>query len=203
MNLQGWFPLGLTGLISLLSKGLSGVFSSTTVWKHHFFGTHPSLWSKSHICTWLLEDNSFEYTNFVRKVLSLLFNMLSVCYHKHATVVYWLVWAVALEKQQIQGSERNSVFINFLLRSWINQGRLILITKDTRSSHHTNKPSHKLSSLSLFLLRVHWYFLKSFVFHKLSYKPLTFSCYDGHLAWILNNLWEFFFFPSWVVPMYT
>ena len=37
MNIQGWFPLGLTGLISLLSKGLSEIFSSTTVWKHQFF----------------------------------------------------------------------------------------------------------------------------------------------------------------------
>ena len=41
MNSQGWFPLGLTGLISLLSKGLSGVYSSTTVRKHQFFGTQP------------------------------------------------------------------------------------------------------------------------------------------------------------------
>ena len=39
MNIQGWFPLGLTGLISLQSKGLSRVFSSTTIWKHQFFGT--------------------------------------------------------------------------------------------------------------------------------------------------------------------
>ena len=55
LNIQGWFPLGLTGLISLLSKGLSRVFCSTTVWKHHFFGAQPSLWSRSHIPTWLLE----------------------------------------------------------------------------------------------------------------------------------------------------
>ena len=55
MNIQGWFLLGLTGLISLLSKGLSRVFSSTTVWKHRFFGTQPSLCSNSHIHTWLLE----------------------------------------------------------------------------------------------------------------------------------------------------
>ena len=55
MNIQGWFPLGWTGLISLLSKGLSRVFSSTTVWKCQFFGTQLSLWSYSHICTWLLE----------------------------------------------------------------------------------------------------------------------------------------------------
>ena len=56
VNSQGWFPLGLTGLISLLSlKGLSRVFSSTTVRKHQFFGTQLSLWSNSHIHTWLLE----------------------------------------------------------------------------------------------------------------------------------------------------
>ena len=55
MNIQGWFPLGLTSLISLLSKGLARVFSSTTVQKHQFFGTQPSLWFNSHIHTWLLE----------------------------------------------------------------------------------------------------------------------------------------------------
>ena len=53
VNIQGWFPLGLTGLISLLSKGLSRVFSSTTFLKHQFFGAQPSLWSNSHICVQL------------------------------------------------------------------------------------------------------------------------------------------------------
>ena len=48
MNIQGGFLLGLTGLISLLSKGLSRIFSKTTVQKHQFFGTQPSLWSNSH-----------------------------------------------------------------------------------------------------------------------------------------------------------
>ena len=55
MNIQGWFPLGLTGLISLLSERLSSVFSSTTIWKHQFFSAQPPLWSSSHIHTWLLE----------------------------------------------------------------------------------------------------------------------------------------------------
>ena len=45
MNIQSWFPLGLTGLISLLSRGLSRVFSSITVLKHQFFSAQPSLWS--------------------------------------------------------------------------------------------------------------------------------------------------------------
>ena len=55
MSIQGWFSLGLTHLISLLSKGLSRVFSNITIWKQQFFGAQPSLWAYSHICTWLLE----------------------------------------------------------------------------------------------------------------------------------------------------
>ena len=55
VNSQGWFPLGLTGVISMQSKELSRVFSSTTVRKHQFFGTQLSIWSNSHIHIWLLE----------------------------------------------------------------------------------------------------------------------------------------------------
>ena len=54
MNIQDWLPLGMIGLI-LLSKGLSRVFSSTTIPKHQLFGAQPSLWSNSQIRTWLLE----------------------------------------------------------------------------------------------------------------------------------------------------
>ena len=55
MNIQDWFPLGWTSWISLQFKRLSRVFSNTTVQKHQFFSTQPSLWSNSHIHTWLLE----------------------------------------------------------------------------------------------------------------------------------------------------
>ena len=55
MNIQDWFPLGLTGWISLQSKGLSRIFSTTAVQKHEFFSTQLCLWSNSHIHTWLLE----------------------------------------------------------------------------------------------------------------------------------------------------
>ena len=54
MNIQDWFPLGWTGWISLLSEGLLRIFSSTT-WKHQSFTAQPSLWSNSHIRTWLQE----------------------------------------------------------------------------------------------------------------------------------------------------
>ena len=55
LHTQDWFPLGLTGLISLQSKVLSGVFFNTTVQKHQFFSTWLSLWSNSHNHTRLLE----------------------------------------------------------------------------------------------------------------------------------------------------
>ena len=60
MYIQDWFPIGLTGLISLQSKGLPRVFSNISLhiwgcWKHQFFCIQPSFWSSSHIHTWLLE----------------------------------------------------------------------------------------------------------------------------------------------------
>ena len=63
MNIQGWFPLGLTVLISLWSKGLSRIFSSTTIWGHKFLSTQPSLWSNSHIVHHYWKNNSFDNTD--------------------------------------------------------------------------------------------------------------------------------------------
>ena len=81
MNIQGWFPLGLTGLTSLLSKGLSRVFSNSPIQKHQFFGTQPFLWFNSHIYMQLLKRSSrllqpWLYKTFAGKVMSLLFNTL-------------------------------------------------------------------------------------------------------------------------------
>ena len=67
LTIQGWFLLGLTGLISLHSKGLSRVFSSTTIWKHQFFSAQLSSWSNSHICTWLWRKHSFDYTDLCQQ----------------------------------------------------------------------------------------------------------------------------------------
>ena len=73
MNIQGWFPLGLTDLISLLSKGLSRIFSSTKVWKHQFLfmvqlsHTYMTTGKTIALCIW----------NLLAKLMSLLFNMLS------------------------------------------------------------------------------------------------------------------------------
>ena len=78
INIQDWLPLGWTGWISLQSKGLSRVFSNTTVQKHQFFSAQLSLWSNFHIYTWLTgKAIALTRWTFVDKVMSLLFNMLS------------------------------------------------------------------------------------------------------------------------------
>ena len=78
MNIQGWFPLGWTGCISLQSKGLSKVFSSSTIQKHQFFSTQPSLCVRlSHPYMTTGKTIALTIQTFVSKVISLLFNMLS------------------------------------------------------------------------------------------------------------------------------
>ena len=78
INIQDWFPSGLTGLISLQSKGLSRVFFNTTGQKHQFLRAQPSLWSNTHIHTWLTgKTTALTRQTFDGKVMSLLFNTLS------------------------------------------------------------------------------------------------------------------------------
>ena len=74
---SGLISLGLTSLTSLQSKGLSKVFSNTTVQKHQFFGAQPSLWSNSHLYMTTGKTIALTIQTFVSKVMSLLFNMLS------------------------------------------------------------------------------------------------------------------------------
>ena len=74
MIIQDWFPLGLTSLISLQTKGLSRLFSNTTVQKHQFFSTQPSSWSSSHIHVTTGKTTALTIRTFVSKVMCLLFN---------------------------------------------------------------------------------------------------------------------------------
>ena len=106
----GLVSLGLTGLVSLLSKGLLRVFSNTTVQKHKFLHAQPSLWSNCHIHIWLLEK-----PQLVSKARSLLFSMLSrvvitfLPRSKHL-LISWLQspYAVILEPKK-----RKSVTLSF------------------------------------------------------------------------------------------
>ena len=119
MNIQGWFPLVLTGLISLLSKGLSRVFANTTVQKHQ-----ASLWSNSHMHTWRLEKTkTLTIWTFVSKVMSLLFNTLSRCViaflpRSKNLLILWLQSqsAVILEPPQIT-SVTVSIFSQLVMGS--------------------------------------------------------------------------------------
>ena len=87
MNIQDWFPLGLTGLISLLSRDSPTVFSNTTVQKHQFFVTEHSLWPRSYIYMTIGKTIALTIWTFVGKVMSLLFNMLS------RLVIAFLPWS--------------------------------------------------------------------------------------------------------------
>ena len=125
MTIQGWFPLELTGLISLQSKGLSRVFSNTIVQKHQFFSAQLSLWSNSHLHTWLLEKTITLTTwIFVNKVMSLLFNMLSrlvIAFlpRSKRLLISWLQspLAVILEPKKIK-SVTVSTFSPSALKYW-------------------------------------------------------------------------------------
>ena len=78
MNIQDWFPLGLTCLISLQAKGLSRVFSNTTVQQDQFFSTQLTFQSNTNIHTLTTgKTTALTIRTFVNKAMSLLFNMLS------------------------------------------------------------------------------------------------------------------------------
>ena len=79
MNIQDWFPLGLTGSISFQPKGLSRVFFNPTGQQHKFFSTQLSLWSNSHIHTWLRENKQ---TNKHR------FDYMDLCQHSNVSAFY-------------------------------------------------------------------------------------------------------------------
>ena len=100
MNFQGWFSLGLTGLIYLLSKGLSRVFSSTTVQKHQFFGAQPSLWPYFHI--------SDLYVTFF-----FIFHCLSVCCSD------WII-SLILSSKSLMHSSMSVILLFIFFRVFLN-----------------------------------------------------------------------------------
>ena len=123
VNIQDWFPLGWTGLISLLSKRLSSVFSKTTFQKHQFFSAQPYLQSNSHINTWPLKNHSSDYTDLCGNVS--VFNILSRCdiaflpRNKHL----WISWlqspsAVILEPKKIKSITVSIVSPSNCMKWW-------------------------------------------------------------------------------------
>ena len=126
MNIQGWFPSGLTGLSSLLSKGLSRVFSSTTIWKLQVFDIQPSLWSNSHLYMTTGKTTALTIQTFVYKVMSLcFFNMLSrfVKAFLLRSKCLWISWlqspsAVILEPKKIKSVTASTFSLLFAMKWW-------------------------------------------------------------------------------------
>ena len=112
MNIEDWSPLGWTGWISLQSKGLSRVFSNTTVQKHQFFGAQLSSQSNSHIHTWPTGKTiALTRWTFVGKVMSLLFNMLSRLVitflpRSKCLLISWLVMCSQMIHRIVENTKR-------------------------------------------------------------------------------------------------
>ena len=124
MNIQDWFPLGLTSLMSLQFKGLSRVYNNTIVQKHQFLGTQLSFWSNFHIHIWLLEKPQL-WRNKPLLAKSLLFNMLSRLVRafqprNKCLIISWLMSpsAVILEPKKIKSVTVSIVFHLFAMKLW-------------------------------------------------------------------------------------
>jgi len=112
---SAWIWFGLNSLVSLLSRGLSRIFSNITIQKHQFFNSQSSLWSNSHIHTWLLKIIALTIWIFFCKVISLLFNKLS-----RFVIVFLLI-------------------SKYLLISWQQSpSTLILEPKENKICHHSH-----------------------------------------------------------------
>ena len=155
-NSQGWFPLGLTGLISLLSKGLSRVISRTTFQKQQFFGAQPSLWTNSHIHNMTTRKTIvLTMQTSVSKLMSLLFNTLSrfviafLPRNKHI-LISWLQsrFSVILEPKKMK-SDTVSIVSPSICHKVIGPDAMILVFWMLNF-----KPDFSLSSFT-FIRRLH------------------------------------------------
>ena len=125
MNTQDWSPLGWTGWISLQPKGLSRVFSNTTVRNHQFFGAQLSSQSNSHIHTWPLEKPEPWLDRLCWQSNVFVFNMLSRLVitflpRSKRLLISWLQSpsAVILEPNKIKSDTVSTVSHLFLLKWW-------------------------------------------------------------------------------------
>ena len=126
-NIQGWFPLGLTGLISLQLKGLFRVFSSTTVQKHQFFSNQPSLWFNSLTSIHDHRKNhSFTIRSLVSKVMSLLFNRFLLAFLPRNKYLLFHGWSHHLEPKKIK-SATVSTFSSSIYREMMGLNAMFLI----------------------------------------------------------------------------
>ena len=162
-NIQGWFPLGLTGLNFLLSRALSRVFSNATVQKHQVFSARPSLWSNSHIHDYW-KNIVLTMQIIVGKVISLLFNTLSrfaIAFlpRSKCLLVLWLQTpsTVILEPKKIK-----SVTVSIFSPEVLGPDAMILVfwmLSFKPAFHSPVSPSSRGASVALCFLPLGWYHL--------------------------------------------
>ena len=168
MNIQDWFPLALTGLVSLQPKGLSRVFSRITVWNHQYFSAQPSLRINSYICTWLLGQ---QYIWLYRPLLAkcclffFFFNMLFTFVTlslpgSKRLLLSWLQWesALILDPKKIK-SVTASTFSSYICHEVMRPNTMILaflMLNFNPLFHSPLLPSSKSSLASLRFLPLDW-----------------------------------------------
>ena len=151
MNIQAWFPLGLTGLIILLTKELSRIFSSTTVQKHQFFSTQPSYgptFTSAHD-NW--KNHNFDYMDLCLQSMTLLFNMLSrfVTAFLLRSKSLLISWLQSPPKMILKPKERKSATVSivspFIFHDMMVTDVMILVFPTL-----SFKPTFSLSSFTFF-----------------------------------------------------
>ena len=140
MNNQDWFPLGLTGWISLQSKGLWRVFSNTTAQKHQFFGTQLSLWSNSHIYTWPLETSRWWW-------------WWRVCLPMHKTEGMQEKRVQSLGQEDSPGGEHGNIFQYSCLENPMDKGAWATVHRVAKSQTWLTDLS--LSRIKLVTVNIH------------------------------------------------
>ena len=139
MNIPDWFPLGLTGLIPLQSKGLSRIFSNTTVQNHQFFDTQPSLWSNSHIHIWLPEwKPQSQKTKLITWITALSNSMKLYCAGPPKTDGSW--WRVLTK----HGPLEKGMATHFSILAWRIPWTVLIISECKIKDVHTWKDSESL-----------------------------------------------------------
>ena len=167
MYIQGWFPLGLTGLF-LQSKGLSRVFSTSTIQKHHFLGAQPPLWSDSYPSMTTRKNIVLTIWTFVGKVMSLLFKTLSefgiafLPKSKHLLILWLKSLSIVIVEtktiKSVQCFHFSPICLPWKHGTWCHDLRFLMLSFKPAVSLPLS-PSSGGSLVPLYFLSLEWYHL--------------------------------------------
>ena len=182
VNIQHWSPLRLTGLISLLSKGLSGVFSSTTVQRHQFFGILPSLWSSSHNCHDHWED-SLDYLQgyLIALTVQTFVNRVNVSAFQHTKFV-------------LASLPRSSCF----LISWLQSPSAVILEPKKREFVTTSTFSPSILADAMILVVLIFCFKLALSLSSFTLIKRLSSLRFLSLKWHHPRIWDYWYLPAYL-----